>query len=163
MKEGSKSVPPEILPAHVSTFGQLSETLGTSVGHRLFTVSRILPGAREVERIFTTNAQVYPVTGRKPIDASDWTDRMARGECFVANRPQDFGVHFGDLDTIVSIGLGSVINVPVFDGPRQLGTLNLLDATGAYSGDVLTPCRAALPMAVQAFLQYEQTLASQPN
>ena len=156
-------MPAENPPLYVSTLDQLSQQLATSVGHRLFTVSRILPGATEVERIYTTNAQVYPVTGRKPVDVSDWSATMARGACFVANHPQDFGAHFGDLDTIVSIGLGAVINVPVFDGARQLGTLNLLDATGAYSGDVLTPCRAALPMAVQAFLQYEQYLASQPN
>lgn len=155
-------MPPETLPPYVRTCAQLSHQLATSVGHRLFTVSRILPGAKEVERIFTTNAQVYPVQGRKPIDDSEWTAQMARGECFVANRPQDFGAHFGDLDTIVSIGLGSVINMPVFDGPRQLGTLNLLDATGAYGGDVLTPCRAALTLAVQAFLEYERYLASQP-
>lgn len=155
-------MPPENPPLYFTTFNQLGQQLGKSVGHRLFTVSRILPGAKEVERIYTTNAQVYPVTGRKPMDNSDWTARMARGECFVANRPQDFGAHFGDLDTIVSIGLGAVINVPVFDGTRQLGTLNLLDATGAYGGEVLAPCRAVLPLAVQAFLQYEQHLATQP-
>jgi hypothetical protein len=153
----------DTLPRHVKTFDRLCQQLQASVGHRLFTVSRILPGAKEVERIYTTNTQVYPVTGRKAVDVSDWSARMARGECFVANRPQDFGAHFGDLDTIVSIGLGSVINVPVFDGPRQLGTLNLLDTTGAYGGDVLTPCRIALPMAVQAFLEYEHHLASQPS
>ena len=155
-------MPPENPPLYFTTFNQLGQQLGKSVGHRLFTVSRILPGAKEVERIYTTNAQVYPVTGRKPMDNSDWTARMARGECFVANRPQDFGAHFGDLDTIVLIGLGAVINVPVFDGTRQLGTLNLLDATGAYGGEVLAPCRAVLPLAVQAFLQYEQHLATQP-
>lgn len=154
---------PENLPLYARTFHQLSEQLARSVGHRLFTVSRILPGAREVERIYTTNAQVYPVQGRKPIDNSEWTARMARGESFVANQPQDFGPHFGDLDTIVSIGLGSVINVPVFDGQRQLGTLNLLDAAGAYTGDVLTPCRAALALAVQAFHQYDEYLCTRSS
>jgi hypothetical protein len=76
----------------------------------------------------------------------------------VANHPRDFGAHFGDLDTIVSIGLGAVINIPINDGARRLGTLNLLDSAGAYEGEVLVACLAARPLALRAFHEYEQFL-----
>ena len=71
-------------------------------------------------------------------------------------RPEDFGEHFFDLPFIVSLGLGAVINIPVFDGTRQVGGLNLLDATGAYTGNVIDACRASLGLAVQGFREYEE-------
>ncbi len=148
----------ELSPLYRQTFEQLSNALQRQLGHRLFTVSRILPGAREVERIFTTRPDVYPVHGRKTIDTTPWTELMARGECFVASRPGAFGAHFGDIDTIVSIGLGAVVNVPVHDAGRQMGTLNLLDATGAYTGDLSAACAAAQRMAVKGFREYEEFL-----
>ena len=138
------------------TFQQLGEQLRAKPGYRLFTVSHILPGRAEVERIFTSMPGPYPIVGSKPMDSSDWTSQMARGECFVANQPQDFGEHFGDLSTILSLGLGSVINLPVFDGARQLGTLNLLDQPDAYTTDVAGACIAARERARQGFLEYEQ-------
>ena len=144
------------------TFHRLGQQLGTAPGYRLFTVSHIVPELAEVERIFTTMPGPYPIVGRKPMDSSTWTAQMARGECFVANQPQDFGAHFGDLSTILSLGLGSVINLPVFDGQRQLGTLNLLDRADAYTGDVLEACLAARALARQGFLEYE-AFAQQPS
>jgi hypothetical protein len=162
LQGGFNQAPTDTSPAFERSFHHLSEQLRLAVGHRLFTVSRILPGALETERIYTTNPQVFPIQGRKPMDTSDWTAQMDRGECFVANHPRDFGAHFGDLDTIMSIGLGSVINIPIHDpvndGGRRLGTLNLLDAPGAYEGEVLVACLAARPLALRAFHEYEQFL-----
>lgn len=126
-----------------------------AIGHRLFTVSYIVPGGHEAERIFTNMPAVYPLQGRKPMDRSEWTRMMDRGECFVANAPGEFGEHFGDLDLIVSIGLGAVLNIPVHDAGRRLGTLNLLDSAGAYLSLDLDQCREFLPLAVEAFRQYE--------
>ena len=142
------------------SFEELGARLAAAVGYRLFTVSRILPGATEVERIFTTMPQAYPLQGRKTMDQTEWTRMMARGECFVANRAADFGEHFGDLEQIVALGLGAVLNMPVHHGGRQLGTLNLLDATGAYGDGAVQRCRALHSMAVQAFLRHEEQAAA---
>lgn len=152
------TMPTEKSAAYDRTFRTLADRLGRDVGHQLFTVSRLLVGGNEVERIFSTRPDLYPIQGRKPVDQSDWTAQMARGECFVASQPQDFGPHFGDLETIVANGLGAVINVPVHDGARQLGTLNLLDAAGAYRHDVVPACLAARDLAIQGFREYEQFL-----
>ena len=138
------------------TFQQLGEQLKRDPGYKLFTISCITPDGTQAERIFTNMPEVYPVHGRKPRDQSAWSEKMARGECFVANRPEDFGEHFFDLSTIVALGLGAVINVPVFDGGRHVGGLNLLDTTGAYTGNVIDACRASLVLAVQGFREYEE-------
>ena len=142
-------------PRHETMFQTVSDTLKASVGHILFTVSHALPGGQEVERIFTNMPADYPTGGRKPVVHSDWNDFMATGECFVATRPEEFGPHFQDLDTIVALGFGSVINIPVIHQGRMLGSLNLLDREGCYHGDVAPACRSVHDQAVQAYLAYE--------
>ena len=72
--------------------------------------------------------------------------------------PAEFGEHFHNLDTIVSEGFGAVVNIPVSQGGRKLGSLNLLDREGAYRGDVLPACHAAAAMAVAGFTAYEKFL-----
>jgi GAF domain-containing protein len=104
-----------------------------TVGYRLYTVTRMLRGGLEVERVYSTNVAVYPVGGRKPVLPNAYTQRV-RGEMkpFLARTPSEFAPLFPDHETIVGLGLGSVMNLPVvFDG-AVLGTVNLLDQEGAY-------------------------------
>ena len=152
-------MPEDILP-HEATFRAVSDLLQASLGHTLFTVSRNLPGGLEVERIYTSQPQDYPNGGRKPADAdSDWGRAMAAGKVFVASRPADFGPHFHDLDSIVALGFGAVVNFAIFDGARVLGTLNLLADEGAYrmeAAQVQAACDAVQALARRAYLEYEQ-------
>jgi len=144
--------------AFEAAFDQVSAFLQSRVGHGLFTVSRNLPGGREVERIYSSLPSNYPVGGRNAVDQTEWTRQMERGECFIANEPGEFGEHFHNLDTIVSEGFGAVINIPVSHAGRQLGSLNLLDRAGAYRGDMLPACRESGAMAVAGFAAYEKYL-----
>jgi hypothetical protein len=54
---------------------------------------------------------------------------------------------FGDHELIASLGCGAVINIPVVDGDRTLGVVNLLDAEGAYDEASVV---AAAPLAALA-------------
>jgi hypothetical protein len=147
--------------AFLAAFDEIGAFLDKRVGHTLFSVSRAVPGGAEVERIYSSMPSNYPVGGRNRVDTTAWTQQMARGECFVANAPEQFGPHFHNLETIVAEGFGAVINIPVHHGPRLLGTLNLLHRAGAYGGDVLPACRAARVMAIDAYLDYEKFLSQQ--
>lgn len=139
-------------------FGRVSAFLQQRVGHTLFTVSRNLPGGVEVERIYSSLPADYPVGGRNQVDQTEWTRQMERGECFIANVPEEFGEHFHNLDAIVAQGFGAVINIPVNQGASKLGSLNLLHRASAYRGDVLPACREAGLMAVEGFTAYEKYL-----
>lgn len=153
------------LPEHSSdyhaVFQAVCDRLQARLGHRLFTVSHIVPDAGSAERIFTTDPAVYPLSGTKAVTDTDWTRQMRQGIAFVANRPQDFGPHFFDLETIVGLGLGAVVNVPVMRGGVQIGSLNLLDREGAYQGPVLAECEAVMPDVLHGFALYEQHLLRQ--
>ena len=145
----------DAIPGFEAIFQDVSTRLKASVGHTLFTVSHALPSGKEVERIFTSMPAEYPNGGRKPMVHTEWNDVMAAGKCFVASEPAQFGPHFQDLDTIVSLGFGAVINIPVIHQGRMLGSLNLLDKKGAYRGDVLPACYAVVALAVEGFVAYE--------
>jgi hypothetical protein len=109
------------------------EAFNEAVGHKLYTVTRMLAGGREVERIHSTNKDVYPVGGRKPVLPNAYTQRV-RGEMkpFLAKTPAGFAPLFPDHETITSLGLGCVMNLPIIFGGAVLGTVNLLDREGAY-------------------------------
>ncbi|MBM1169950.1 GAF domain-containing protein [Microvirga arabica] len=109
------------------------EAFDEAVGHKLYTVTRMLAGGREVERIYSTNQDVYPVGGRKPVLPNAYTQRV-RGEMkpFLAKTPAGFAPLFPDHETITGLGLGCVMNLPIIFGGAVLGTVNLLDREGAY-------------------------------
>lgn len=110
-----------------------SKAFDEAVGHKLYTVTRMLAGGREVERIHSTNKDVYPVGGRKPVLPNAYTQRV-RGEMkpFLAKTPAGFTPLFPDHETITGLGLGCVMNLPIVFGGAVLGTVNLLDREGAY-------------------------------
>ena len=65
--------------------------------------------------------------------ATAWADQvLGEMKVFRGNSPTDIQSAFDDHATILGLGLGSVLNIPiVFDG-RCLGTMNLLHQTGWY-------------------------------
>lgn len=101
-------------------------------GWRLFTAMRYLPSG-EVERVYTSDPVAYPLSGRKPRRDTPWSRQvLVRGEPYYANDAAGIRFAFEDAEKILALGLGAVINVPVKDGARVLGTLNFLREAGGY-------------------------------
>ena len=95
-------------------------------GWKLFTAMRYLPSG-EVERVHTSNPAAYPLAGRKPRRDTPWSRQvLVRGEPYYANDAAGIRFAFEDAEKILGLGLGAVINVPVKEGERVLGTLNFL-------------------------------------
>lgn len=106
------------------------ETLHTACaahGTRLFTITTQDEAAGLARRAYTSHPVEYPVSGTKPLTRDGWYDHCITGQqVFVANTTPEFAKYFFDHALITSLGLGSCINIPVIDGGRVLGTLNLL-------------------------------------
>ena len=87
----------------------------------------------EVERVHTSMPSVYPVGGRKKKARTPWADHVLGAlKVFRADDPESIRAAFDDYDTIVSLGLGSILNIPIgFEG-RCVGTMNLCHETGWY-------------------------------
>ncbi len=115
------------------------------VGVKLFTIMTADTVGKNSERIYTNLPDVYPTSGTKPYNETRWSDiTLNQKQTFVANTIEDIATVFDDHDIIQSLGLGSVINVPIMLDGEVVGTINCLHETGYY-----TPERVAAAEAIK--------------
>ncbi len=116
-----------------SIYRALDELSAATIGHRLFTIMRYDPDRTEVERVHTSNPAAYPLGGRKRKRDTAWADQVLGGnKVFRATTPQEIRAAFDDHETILGLGIGSILNVPVAYQGRCIGTMNLCHETGWY-------------------------------
>jgi transcriptional regulator with GAF, ATPase, and Fis domain len=121
---------PEQPQSICSALEKLTEAV---IGHRLFTVMRFDSSRSEVQRIHTSLPAVYPTGGRKQKKATAWADRvLGEMRVFRGTGPADIVAAFDDHETILGLGLGSVLNIPITFEGRCMGTMNLLHRAGWY-------------------------------
>ena len=134
-------------------FRRLEDMCGALVGVKLFTCSRFDLAARTAERVYTSDEEAYPLTGLKQIVPNRWTDIVLdRREPFLAESIEELRDVFPDHEKIEALGLGAVINLPIHDRDRFLGTINLLHMNGRYTKASLPPLRRVCRPAAIAFL-----------
>ncbi|THD83732.1 GAF domain-containing protein [Aliigemmobacter aestuarii] len=108
--------------------------LHAAMGGRLFTITVQDDAAGVVRRAWSSAPEAYPVSGTKPLQHDRWSLQvLVQGESFVANTTAEFADVFPDHELINSLGCHSAMNIPVFDGDRVLGTINILDAEGFFT------------------------------
>jgi hypothetical protein len=118
-------------------------------GWKLFTAMRYLPSG-EVERAHTSNPDAYPLAGRKPRRDTPWSRQvLVRGEPYYANDAAGIRFAFEDAEKILGLGLSAVMNVPVKEGGRVLGTLNFLREAGGYRAQHVAEALALTTEAVE--------------
>ena len=111
------------MPAVYDTLHHACAALGT----RLFTVTVQDLKLDVARRAYTSHPVEYPVSGTKPLTRDGWYDHCITGQqVFVANTTPEFAKYFFDHALISSLGLGSCINIPLVEGGKVLGTVNLL-------------------------------------
>jgi hypothetical protein len=111
-----------------------------AIGFRLFTIMRLHAGAQEVERLYSSLPDAYPISGRKPKQGTPWGEQVLdRGEIFIANSPDEVRAAFADHELIFSLGIGAIMNVPVRYRGRSLGTMNVCSEAGWFSDADLAP------------------------
>lgn len=107
-----------------------------AIPNGLFTAMRFHAEAMEVERLHSTLPEVYPVSGRKPKRATAWGEKvLMRREVNTGFGPTDIAWAFSDHETILSLGLQAVLNIPVVSEDRVLGTINYLRDAPAFSAE----------------------------
>jgi GAF domain-containing protein len=115
-----------------AAFRAVDRAVAACVGHGLFTILLVRRDGVEVERAYSSRPDAYPVGGRKCMGPTPWGDLViTRRESFLGTDPAAIRWAFPDHELIASLGLGSVVNVPVLHGGEVLGVLAVLDREGA--------------------------------
>ncbi|MBV8534691.1 MAG: GAF domain-containing protein [Alphaproteobacteria bacterium] len=108
-------------------FAAIATAAADAMGCALFTVMRFDAAAGEVERLHSTNAEAYPVGGRKAKRDTPWaTQVLGERRVFVGAGDAAIRGAFDDHEKIRSLGLHSIINVPVVVADTCVGTVNFL-------------------------------------
>ena len=124
-----------------------------AIGHRLFTIMRLHAATQEVERLYSSLPDAYPVSGRKPKQGTPWGEQVLdRGEIFVANSPQEVERAFADHALIFSLGIGAIMNVPIRFRGRSLGTMNICHEAGWFTDADHVPGRLLAALLVPPLL-----------
>lgn len=136
-------------------FPALDRFCNQSVGHKLFSCSIFeidAVGNGTAARIYTSDEESYPVSGLKDMVANRWTKLVVeQHETFVANSIAEISDVFPDYEKIASLGLGSVINLPVIFKGQFLGTVNMLHDEGYYTEERLEAVNELFLPALVAF------------
>ncbi len=135
-----------------ATFKAFDSLTKQLVGHQLCTLLYV--DGDEVARIYSNRPAEYPVAGRKPMGKTPWGDLvLKRREPYLG--PDKAGIRwaFFDYELIESMGLGSVINIPIVYDGVCLGAVNLLDAEHHYRPEHVPPLLPLAPLLIPSFLE----------
>ena len=112
----------------------LDRATGKAIGHKLFTLLVVDEPKSEVARVYSSNPKSYPVGGRKPLRMTGWGEQVIRGRRpYIGRNAEDIRWAFFDHELIASLGLASVLNIPVVHDGRLIGTMNLLHEQAWYA------------------------------
>ena len=140
-----------------STYALLDRLIQERVGHHQLTL--LVVDGDEVARVFSTTPDSYPVGGRKPMGPTPWGEKvLKRQEIFLGRTAADIEWAFFDHATIMGLGLGSIINVPVVYDGQTLGTINSSHREHFYGPEHVAPVAELAPLLVPAFLEARRSL-----
>jgi alkylation response protein AidB-like acyl-CoA dehydrogenase len=124
-------------PRALSILDAIGELSRSVIGARGFTMFRYRRATAEVERIHSSDPVAYPLGGRKRIADFPLNQLvLARGEVYIAANRDAIRATYKDAETIFSLGVGSIMNVPVRIGGVNIGACNLFGGENQFdSGD----------------------------
>jgi GAF domain-containing protein len=140
-------------PQPAAVFRAVEAVAQKTIGFRLFTIMRLHAASAEVERLFSSLPDAYPVSGRKPKQGTPWGEHVLdRGEIFIANSPDEVRSAFADYELIFSLGIGAIMNVPIRFRGRSLGTMNICSEAGWFTDADRAPGRVLAALLVPPLL-----------
>jgi hypothetical protein len=133
-------------------FAALDHAMRPVIGHTLCTANRYEPDEEKLYRLYSSNATAYSPGGSKSKGGTPWGEQVLhQRRLFIGEGVGALQEVFDDADTILALGLRSVINVPVVFQDVCLGTFNVLMPQDKVSASQVESARLAGLLSVPAF------------
>ncbi|MDW3685670.1 GAF domain-containing protein [Cupriavidus sp. CV2] len=134
-------------------FDAIGSATAALLGPGLLTINAYQRASSEVVRLWSSDTAAYPVGGRKRKADTPWTRRVLhQGEVFVGEGDAALEAVFDDISTIRGLALSAVVNVPVCERGRCVGTFNFLAARSAWTPGEVAVLRLFAQMVVPAVM-----------
>jgi hypothetical protein len=142
--------------AAARVFAYAVEGLRRDVGSRLTTASTYDLVRMRSRRVFTDNAEAYPIGNFKTMERNRFFETLIEGrQPFSSASIEEMATAFFDWRKIQALGCESNLNLPAIADDRVIGTVNLLDRAGHYTPARIDAALAWQPVLVLAFLLLE--------
>jgi len=136
----------------VAALRAIGEAMDRLIGSRMFTFLRFDFDRFEMERLYCTQAERYPIGARKLMRRGPWYQRVAEeGAVFIASGDAEMRATFGDYAALADLGVTSTMCVPVRHAGRTLGTMNLNGDEGRYGEREAALAQPFATLAVPAY------------
>ncbi len=113
-----------------------------AMGHGLCTAMRFEAATMQVRRLYTSNAEAYPLGGWKAKRDTAWGRQvLLGGQVFVGEGEAAIAAHFDDHALIARLGYRAIVNVPVRLSVACVGTVNFLWSAATVSPDQVAMAR----------------------
>ena len=87
----------------------------------------------QLQRLWSSDPQAYPVAGRKRKTLTPWTRQLLmRAEIFIGEGDAALAEVFDDHALIAALGLRAVVNVPLLEDHRCVATFNVLGTRASW-------------------------------
>ena len=108
----------------------------------------------ELQRLWSSNAQAYPVAGLKRKTLTPWSRQtLLRCEVFVGEGDAALAAVFDDHARITALGLHGVVNEPLMLQGRCMATFNVLGGHAKWQSTDVTLIRLLAVLATPWILQ----------
>ena len=108
-----------------ATLACIDQLGAIAIGHCLFSVNAFRVESMQVERLYSSNPAAYPLGGRKNKKATAWGQQvLIDRQLFIGEGEAAIRAAFDDHLLMHSLGVRSIINVPVVWRDTCLGVLN---------------------------------------
>ena len=136
-----------------ATLARIDHLGAISIGHCLFSVNAFRIESMQVERLYSSNPAAYPVGGRKNKKATAWGQQvLIERQLFIGEGEAAIRAAFDDHALMHSLGVLSIINVPVVWRDACLGVLNFACPLARVDARQVATARLFGLIAVAAFL-----------
>jgi len=140
----------DVLPALFEAIGRIAFA---RMRVTIFSASRVFLDEHELERVYSSRPDVYPVGDRKSKRQTNWARYVLRDRrVFIGEGPLEMAAAFDDQERMASLGIRSIINVPVVVRDRIAGVLNFARSEPRVSGQELAMARLLAIVSAPAFL-----------
>ena len=142
-------------------FTEISQKLNQLIGHKLLTFTVIHPNGDCVIRLFSNLQGDYALEDTKPMVKDEWSEQVIENSIpFYVSTAQQMQPILPDYQKLADMGLGSMMNIPICENGKTIGTANLLDADGAYQNidfkSLIECCQLVAPI-FAAYRKYNCT------
>ncbi|ETS79375.1 hypothetical protein PFICI_09228 [Pestalotiopsis fici W106-1] len=111
----------------------LSDTLDKTFSHTSCTVLSYNCDSRLLLRLYSSRPDVHRPGGYKQVTSSHWSRTVLdEGRILIGSNREDIKAYFAEYEDLWANGWESILNIPVKRDGKTIGTINIMNASGAY-------------------------------